>query len=33
MLQLLFRLIVGRLIASLFAVLGNILKPKSFASL
>jgi uncharacterized membrane protein (GlpM family) len=33
MLQLLFRFIVGGLVVSLFAALGNILKPKSFAGL
>jgi hypothetical protein len=33
MLQLLFRFIVGGLVASLFAALGNILKPESFAGL
>lgn len=33
MLQLLFRFLVGGLIVSLFAVLGDILKPKSFAGL
>ena len=33
MLQLLLRFIVGGFVVSLFAVLGNILKPKSFAGL
>jgi hypothetical protein len=33
MLQLLFRFIVGGFVVSLFAALGNILKPKSFAGL
>jgi hypothetical protein len=33
MLQLFFRFVVGGFVVSLFAVLGNILKPKSFAGL
>jgi hypothetical protein len=33
MLQILFRFVVGGFVVSLFAALGNILKPKSFAGL
>ena len=33
MLQLLFRFVVGGFVVSLFAALGTILKPKSFAGL
>ena len=33
MMQLLFRFVVGGLVVSLFAVIGDVLKPKSFAGL
>jgi uncharacterized membrane protein (GlpM family) len=33
MMQLIFRFVVGGLIVSLFAALGDVLKPKSFAGL
>src|SRR3979409_2289353 len=33
MIQLAFRFVVGGLVVSLFAVLGDVLKPKSFAGL
>ena len=33
MMQLVFRFVVGGLVVSLFAVIGDVLKPKSFAGL
>jgi hypothetical protein len=33
MMQLVFRFVVGGLVISLFAVIGDVLKPKSFAGL